>query len=79
MPHPQAAAIYVLRSAIVGALPETGQRRLLEALAAQVSGSIAVPVAVVGLEGALWPRQQGLGLRRRRSSFPHPEPPPAGG
>ena len=61
MPHPQAAVIYVLRCAIINALPEGGQRRLLEALAAQAAGSIAVPVAVVCLEGGWAWRSPGGG------------------
>lgn len=59
MPHAQAAAIYVLRSALMAALPEGGQRQLLEALAKLTAGSIAVPVAVVALDGECSNRLQG--------------------
>lgn len=51
MPHAQACAAYILRVGVIRQLPEAGQRKLLERLAAAAAGGIAPPLVVAALEG----------------------------
>jgi hypothetical protein len=50
MPHAQACMVHVLRVGAIEQLPEAGQRKLLERLAALAARTAAPPVSIAALE-----------------------------